>query len=84
MKLALAKGCLWFFGVMIAILLLFPSHFEDKSTSETVTTLLFFGILAGGAAASWEWYQYEQEERKLRNAERRKGLDRSNRPGTSA
>ncbi|MGB3946182.1 MAG: hypothetical protein WBK76_05095 [Candidatus Saccharimonadales bacterium] len=75
MKLAAARAGAWFFGIIIFVMLFLNDMFKNKSLTEQIVTLLFFGFVAGGAAFFWTWHQVMEEDRELELAERRKALE---------
>ena len=77
MRLAASRAGLWFFGTIIFVFVIFGSYFKDTSTVETIVWLVFIGLVVAGAVFCKEWYDYEQEERKLKLAERRKAANSS-------
>lgn len=79
MRLAAARAGLWFFGTIIFVFFMFYDTWKEDSTStgEIIGTLAFFGTIVGGVVFFYTWYEYEQKERELRDAERRKALKSS-------
>lgn len=80
MRLAAARAGLWFFGTVIAIFILGSDTWkkESVSTGEMIGTLAFFATVVAGVVFFYTWHEYEQKERELRDAERRKALEDSN------
>ena len=79
MRLAAARAGLWFFGTAIFVFILGSDTWKKESIStwEMIGTLAFFATIVGGAVFFYTWYDHEQKERELRNAERRKALKSS-------
>lgn len=79
MRLAAARAGLWFFGTVIFVLFLYYDTWKEKSTSigEVIGTLAFFATIVAGVVFFYTWHEYEEKERELRNAERRKALKSS-------
>ena len=75
MKLAAARGGLWFFGTILFILLFMNDLVKDKSLTEQIVILLFFGFIVGGVVFFWTWHQAAKEDRELELTERRKALE---------
>ena len=66
MRLALARGVLWFFGAIIFFLFVGNEKLQDASDLEAFLTLIAFGGVVGGVVFGYTWYEHEQEERDLR------------------
>lgn len=74
MRLAIARGVLWFFGSIIFMLVFFREALSKMANTEQYLSLLFIGLVVGGAVLGYTWYSYEQEEHDLKLEERRKAL----------
>lgn len=70
--MALAKAGTWFFGTIVAIVVVFGHLYKDKPWTQTIGELVFYGFIVGGLVLCKEWYDYEKAEREHELAERRK------------
>jgi uncharacterized integral membrane protein len=83
MRLAFAKAGLWFFGIIIAATLYVLFAIADSEEKETVTThdvttvglgILIIAFVIAGAIFFYTLYTNDEEERQLKNKERRQEL----------
>lgn len=74
MRLAMARGVLWFFGTIIFFAVFANDTFKKMSDVEAYSSLTVVGFVVGGVVFGYTWYEYEQEQLKLRNKERLENL----------
>lgn len=77
MRLAAARAGLWFFGTIIFVFMFSGDNFDGKSDGEIIGSLVFLATVVAGVVFFYTWYDHEQKERELRNAERKKALKSS-------
>lgn len=74
MRLAFIRAGLWFFGAIIAVILLSGVALKDIPSQDTLLTFLLVGALSGGLIFFITWYDAAKEEKKLEMQERRRKI----------
>jgi len=65
---------MWFFGSILALVLLFGGKLDDESVPTILLFLGGIGLLCAGLIFFITWYDAAKEERELELKERRKAL----------
>ena len=76
MRLAFARGILWFFGAMIFLALTSSDKLSKMSYQDLSFELISFGFVVGGVVFGYTWYEHEKEERDLRREAAQRELEK--------
>lgn len=77
MRESIARAGLWFFGAIIAFIVFGGQYLKDHTLAEQIGMLVFVAVIVGGAVFFYTWYEHEQEQRILKNRERRLALKKA-------